>query len=191
MTITKEDFERLYIDELKTCEEIGLIYGLTQSGVCYWKRKLGVAEIKGDRKYVARYRIALTDEVKQILLGSMLGDGSISHHQNGYYFSNRHSIKQEEYVLWKAKKLNFIITAKPVYYNDKATGGEYVRVFSYKHPEVSAMRPLWYDDAGLKFVPAAIVKNINILGLAGWYMDDGFRARRQSLFATCSFIDAE
>jgi len=55
-------------------------------------------------------QIPLSDSVKSIILGSLLGDGSLRK-AKGYKnvrFSFRHSQVQEEYFLWKAQALQEI-----------------------------------------------------------------------------------
>lgn len=186
MKLTEELFRSLYIDELKTCEEIGKIVGLTKSGVRHWKRKWKIPEIKGERFYLKIKNKPLTDNVKSILTGSLLGDGSITHHMEGYHLSITHSLKQEQYVLWKKDQIGDIIQANPCYYIDETTNSKCVRIQSIKHPELYNLRKLWYPN-DLKILTMDNIKSLDALGLAIWYMDDGFVERRQGYFASCGF----
>jgi hypothetical protein len=48
----------------------------------------------------------LNQEVKQILLGSIFGDGSIVERNKRYYFTECHSNKQADYLKWKTSKFD-------------------------------------------------------------------------------------
>ena len=55
----------------------------------------------------------ISEDVKQVLLGSLLGDGYLSLNKNAInaHYREAHSLKQENYVLWK-KNLLIIFDTK-------------------------------------------------------------------------------
>lgn len=60
------------------------------------------------------HQISLSDECKSVILGSILGDGSLKLYQ-GYKnarLSIRHSAIQKDYLLWKIEKLSEINNPK-------------------------------------------------------------------------------
>lgn len=56
-------------------------------------------------------KLELDKSQKQILLGSLLGDGNIIYNQknNSYTYQEPHKIKQKDYLSWKNSFLNFSI----------------------------------------------------------------------------------
>ena len=106
---------------------------------------------------------------EQILIGSILGDGSISHYAGYFRYCEEHSFKQKEYLLWKNKFLNYnqntrIRTIK----NNKH------KLFSIRKNSKSfkELYHLFYPN-GKKVVTQEILDKLTPLGLAVWYMDDG------------------
>ena len=53
--------------------------------------------------------IQVNELKEQIILGSLLGDAGINKDKRyeGYEFSDRHSLEQEEYLKWKNLRLGF------------------------------------------------------------------------------------
>jgi LAGLIDADG DNA endonuclease family protein len=70
--------------------------------------------------------ITLTPEQREILLGTVLGDGSLKFELGAYKnarFGMRHSSAQLRWFLWKAKKLNGLFTRKAIHLQ-KADGAK-------------------------------------------------------------------
>ena len=68
--------------------------------------------------------VPLFGEEREILLGSLLGDGSLKIHK-GYRnarFSFRHSVIQKSYFLWKASKLQFLGSSKTIFFQENDGG---------------------------------------------------------------------
>ena len=120
----------------------------------------------------------MNDEIKQILLGSILGDGGLQLHFNGVNacFRETHSLKQQDYLLWKAKHLRtFNVKSRKEKVYDKRTNKYYSRIYIWSkvHPIFTKYYKLFYPE-GKKKVTLEILKQIRPLGLAVWYMDDGY-----------------
>ena len=116
------------------------------------------------KKKKSRIFINFNENQKQILLGSLLGDGSISHkiNSNFYKYSEKHSTKQNNYILWKNSILNFNL------YNYKDN--------SYSIEKGNKALKKYYNlfyPNGKKIVTRGILNNLEPLGLAIWFMDDG------------------
>src|SRR3990167_1854459 len=106
---------------------------------------------------------------KQILLGSLLGDGGITKitrgNYIGYCYKEAHSRKQEEYLLWKNKILGFNYSNKDKYgkvwiYRTNKIFEEYYHLFYRKNKKY-------------KIIDSKILNNLNVIGLSIWFMDDG------------------
>lgn len=102
-TSASETLRALYCDQHLTQAEIGRIIGVSQTQAGRLLRKAGVpTQLKSDRLDLPE----LTSTQHEILVGSLLGDGSIG--VTGTHtarFSEGHSQKQEGYLRWKADVL--------------------------------------------------------------------------------------
>lgn len=115
----------------------------------------------------------LSKEQKSLLIGMLLGDGTIS---SNFVFKLSHSEAQREYLEWKVKLLNE--------YNFKNNGiKEYISSCGYNtgknvlysqmsiNPTIKALRRTVYIPK--KTITRRLLNWLNPLGLAIWYMDDG------------------
>lgn len=119
----------------------------------------------------------LDENTQQVLIGSLLGDGGvyITGRCKNAMFCEEHSIKQSEYLKWKAGVLSC--------FNGKITEG---RKEVYFHTPVNLtlteLQRLWYPN-GKKIAPEEELQKLNALGLAVWYMDDGcYNYRNKSCY---------
>lgn len=115
-----------------------------------------------------------TKEIRNILIGLLLGDGTIS---SNYVFKLSHSEKQLDYLKWKIELLNkcgfknnglkeYISangynTGKKVYYTQlKVT------------PFIKVLRRVFYKPKKI-IGNRKLLNRLGALGVAIWYMDDG------------------
>lgn len=140
---------------------------------CKWKfwndkkpRKTSQSFIKADK---ARKK-DLSNQEKQIVYGTLLGDGSLQPSTTGYYLSLTHGIKQLDYLKWKINNLPTIIHGSHSVYNK----GKYnqASVKSIYHPFLTKTRKLLYPN-NIKTVTKKYLNNVGILGLTVFYLDDG------------------
>lgn len=130
----------------------------------------------------------LSNRQKAILIGKILGDGTLE--KNGYYSRLRvcHSSKQREYVFWLYKELKDLSTKKPRFImTDNERGKLYqYRFDTYSLPVVDRYRKLFYNN-GKKIVPRNIFKLLTSpISLAVWYMDDGYKRTDNSGLYLCT-----
>lgn len=115
------------------------------------------------------------EDIQQVLIGSLLGDGYIyikPKCQNACFGEN-HSIKQIDYLNWKAGVLSFF-GAKISHGVDRVFDKEFKKVClqTRVHPILTELRSLWYPN-GKKLIPSGELQKLDSLGLAVWYQDDG------------------
>lgn len=119
----------------------------------------------------------LTDQQKQLLLGSLLGDASISPNDNrGYYVRETHGPKQDGYAQYKSQILGggkvhryLVKSSKMVSVSDNYYASTYV----FKNAKASKyLEPLVLVD-GKKKVNERWTKELTREGVAYWFMDDG------------------
>ena len=100
------------------------------------------------------------------------GDGHIStlDPQRNSQLEITHSVNQRNYLLWKFSLLeNLGMSFGKEYFTRKE-----VRIRSQRHELLTIARKRLYDeDTRKKVLTRRILKNINPLGLAIWFMDDG------------------
>jgi len=124
-----------------------------------------------------RFRtIEPTPEQEQIILGSNLGDGTLtSPYRTGGYINSAlkilHSSKQEEYLTWKHSMLMPFV--HPIRHM-KVADGERVYFSTGSHEYFTSLRKSWYPDNKKVFL-VSNVSHMNWLGLSVWFMDDGTR----------------
>lgn len=123
-------------------------------------------------------KINLTRNQKAILVGTLLGDGSLQ--KTGAKNARlrlEHGAKQKDYLLWKMRAFPHLFQGKPSHLfrehpKSNATY-EYWRAQSNATPALGAWRTLFYPD-GKKQIPENLAEMLTELGLAVWYMDDGY-----------------
>jgi hypothetical protein len=117
-----------------------------------------------------------TSDQEQVILGSNLGDGTLtSPYRTGGYINSAlkilHSSKQETYLTWKHSMLMPFV--HPI---RRMTVSDGVRVYfsTGSHDYFTKLRSAWYPE-GKKLFLLSNVEHMNWLGLAVWFMDDGTR----------------
>jgi recombination protein RecA len=155
------------------------------------KPLLGMGDTEG-RKFVVETHFAkraralsLNAAERQLVIGSLLGDGTLMPTTAGFSFRVHHGIQQIAYVDWKFKIIERFVRTPP-----RVSGnGYYFRTIS--HPEFSHFREHFYP-AGRKTVPLGLLKaQLDSFGLAVWIMDDGALEGKQLRLNTQSFLSEE
>ena len=139
--------------------------------------------------------LEIGNDLKQLLIGSLLGDGcfcSVGKKAKNMCLSIAHSEKQKEYLEYKWKILNeYNLVSSIIEYhiNNNRYSHELVgyRLKSKLHPIFTNIRNKYYDSNGHKRIFKEFVKDIDALGLAIWYMDDGYVTKNSCILSTCSF----
>src|ERR1039458_7740834 len=117
----------------------------------------------------------LSTKEKEIIIGTILGDGHFAMLKTDARLEVGHSHKQKDYVFWKYKQLPDIVGAEPhkVLIDDARYGKTWEQwSFSTRiNPELTELRDMFYKGKK-KIIP----KNIGLLltsplSLAVWFMD--------------------
>lgn len=121
----------------------------------------------------------LNNEQKALIIGTLLGDGSIEKRHKNPRLRIDHSSVQKEYVFWKYNILKNIATREPhiLYEKDKRSGKVFSRwYFSSKAmPELEFYYRLFYQE-GKKIIRKEIINYLKEpFSLAVWLMDDGYK----------------
>jgi recombination protein RecA len=125
--------------------------------------------IPGDRVMVAE-QLCLSEQQLQLILGSLMGDGSLSPNRrgrSGTRFRMGHGVKQTAYLDWKVSLLGNIPHARTT----NAKGAVFADFTPL--PELGELREVVYFGDGKKHLTWDYLKRLTPLALAVWYMDDG------------------
>lgn len=171
--ISEENARKLLKDGL-TYKKIAEIMGCSKQVVKRRFEELGFVDKQNHVSHYKFFDIVLTEKQKQLVVGSVLGDGTIT--VSGAY-SCSHSIKQKEYFDYK-RNILFNLHSNHVH--------QYTHDYSYLSEPTDSihfttgcnkylyeMRSIFYPN-GIKIFPYEfILKNMDLLGLSFWYCDDG------------------
>src|SRR3989344_2641712 len=120
-------------------------------------------------------RLSLSEYQKAVLIGTILGDGSLEpnwSHTN-YKLTVSQNIVQKDYVDWKYNIFKDWVLTEPTF--NKINNSFRFRTIS--HREITGFRNEFYVN-GKKVIPENISNYLNNpLVLAVWFMDDGNRVK--------------
>ena len=132
---------------------------------------------------------SLTSTQNAILIGSLLGDGTLRRQNNrlNALFEVNHSYKQKAYVDWKWQHFQQYILSPPKSRLGKGPRIAY-RFTTRSLPLFTAYHTQFYST-GKKYVPSDL--QLDPLSLAVWFMDDGARIRSAYYLNTQQFTISE
>lgn len=121
-------------------------------------------------------KLSLSQKEWQILIGGLLGDSYFNKKKNLVRFS--HSDKQFEYLSWKYENLNQDYTRGmyPRIYKEgyKNHSFDFVNKGNALLNEFNFIKKHLYSNDGRKKISIKILNELNPIGLAVWWMDDGY-----------------
>lgn len=143
----------------------------------------------------------LSFRAQEIILGSLLGDGSLAINKNYLHprFSFRHSIIQKEYFFWKVKAVKEISNDADNWIQGKnGKDGWGTAKFRYQSKATALLDEVYRLTHKGKLHTKIVVRRkwlnlLSPLSLAIWWCDDGSLVAdsRQGVFCTDSFSLAE
>lgn len=136
-----------------------------------------------------------TSRQNQIIIGSLLGDMSLIMPKNGKHAcgSFAHSLKQENYCKWLEKELsNFCSKGFYKQQYDNRTGKTYQSYFVHlKASEYLTTLYYKFYPNGKKIIPKDLIYTLDGLGIAVWFMDDGYKHEGSFKISTNCFSDED
>nr|YP_009105637.1 putative LAGLIDADG homing endonuclease [Xylochloris irregularis]YP_009105669.1 putative LAGLIDADG homing endonuclease [Xylochloris irregularis]AIT94370.1 putative LAGLIDADG homing endonuclease [Xylochloris irregularis]AIT94372.1 putative LAGLIDADG homing endonuclease [Xylochloris irregularis] len=136
--------------------------------------------------------IPLSDRCREVILGSLLGDGSLKI-AKGYKNARltiRHSIVQEEYLRWKAEELQEIASAGSIQLQkpDGFSANKKISFQSRALPQLTVIHRKAYESNQLR-IKRSWLNHMTELSLLVWWLDDGsiIANGRKGVFCTESF----
>lgn len=133
----------------------------------------------------------LSDQCKEIVLGALLGEGSLKIHKpyKNARLAFRHSIRQKEYFFWKVNQLKEISSESYWWKQEKnSLGGEMLRYQSATSDALTKLFTLTHKN-GKSTVRRKWLNMLTARSLAIWWMDDGSLVAngRRGVICTDSF----
>lgn len=146
----------------------------------------------GDYISLIRSELSIPPLQEQVLIGKMLGDGSLTIQNSTAFISFGHKQDHEEYLHWTMRGLGNI-SGNQQKNQISGYGTTMCRSRTISSVLIKEMFEHWHVS-GSKQIPKNIVDKVGPIALAFWYMDDGSLSRHEgqedrALFATCAFND--
>ena len=125
----------------------------------------------------------MNDEIRSIIVGTLLGDGHLETQNDGrtWRLKIEHTMKQRQYVQWLYEYFSDWSNSEPKEKQKVVKGKTYTNIWfqTRSHGEFRFYGQQFYDGNGKKHVPKIISKILTPLALAVWFMDDGSSKSRQ------------
>ena len=130
----------------------------------------------------------ITKESRNLLIGMLLGDGTIS---NNYVFKLSHCLEQKDYLEWKIQQLKDAAirnTGVKSYISSKGynVGKEVLYTQLNIIPFIKVLRRVVYKE-GKKTFTRKLLNRLDAKGVAIWFMDDGHINIRKTEGRPCGF----
>jgi len=132
------------------------------------------------------YFMALTKAQKSAIVGMVLGDGFLqSTGKKNARLRLEHSLKQQEFLKWKMSLVpqffqNFPSQLTRIHPITKRKYA-YIRAQSHSSPFLGKLKSVFYPK-GKKKIPENLTRYLrHPLGLAIWYLDDGYYYKRDKI----------
>lgn len=173
ISLSQEQFSSEYLSG-RSLEEIAKNHNISREHTTFL-RELYDIDRKGS-KYIIRKRTEpeLTERQKQIILGTMMGDGGKASPSS---IRCKQSLKQKDYLLWKFEELKNIASHHslqeehcndPRFKNPISSIRFYTHANSYVESVISELYP-----EGVKIVTNDYLNKLDALAVAVWFQDDG------------------
>jgi len=140
--------------------------------------------LQRDGKFGGYLKDKLTELQKELLIGTLLGDGTLylGRRNTNARLKIQHSEKDNNYLEYKYSILNSFVTGtvmRDVRFNKNMNKNYSSRTFiTVTHPEFTRFHKFFYRD-GKKIVDDKILKMVTPFGLAVWIMDDGYYNKQE------------
>lgn len=181
------------LEDNTSIKDISLKLGLCREVIRRRARLLGIKPFSGKS---TTYTIEnAPHDLQQLIIGSLLGDGSYvrsNNNSSSCLLSIGHGMAQYSYLKYKfniLEKYDLVNKISIRKYEDaRFKNGSYeeCRIKSRTNPIFTNIRVSCYKE-GKKHINFNIVQHIDALGLAIWFMDDGYVTNNSCILSACSF----
>lgn len=173
-TPNKDDLIKLYVDRRLTTYEIAEIYQVHRRTVNRWFKKFHIDVNPKQRKYELIKKVPLDKEQREMIIGTLLGDGFVGEHgvkNKSCRLHIGHCEKQKSLVLHKKSILGNLVNVINRK-EDKRKNSVMYTFVTVTHNDFRFFRTLFYNG-NKKVIRPEIANYITERSLAYWIMDDG------------------
>ena len=129
---------------------------------------------------------------KDLIIGSMLGDGHIDKRESQPIFIVSHAENQKDYLYWKYEILKDLCNIPPTYQDGgkvefKGNPKEYIKQGSYRVCTRIYNSLLPFREMNKK----ELINSLNAFSLSIWLLDDGYRSGSNWSICIASFSEEE
>ncbi|MCI3919928.1 hypothetical protein MO973_06745 [Paenibacillus sp. TRM 82003] len=172
--------------------EIAFMHGITKFPVTFHLRRLGVNLRQDGVWNLAKPHLLETepsDEIKALIIGSALGDGTLCNQANGAYLRMKHKVGQRDYLNYKVEILGDYVSKVGIvdavtYIEDKPYRQAYAS--SVPNMYIKDIFMLTYTTDGRFILP--LLPMLCPLSLAITWCDDGYYTKeRAGILNSCGF----
>jgi hypothetical protein len=171
-----DEWVDLYEDGFTT-REIGDQYGVSKYPVTYHLKRKGVRMRENWEWHLSKphlMNVEPSDEQKEVIVGSVLGDGTLYDQAKGAFLRIKHKEGQKEYLEYKMAILGEFISDAGIVYTETVAGGKTFGQFyacTVPNMYLKSLRKLSYQVS--KRVISDLIPLLGPLGLAILWCDDG------------------
>lgn len=138
-----------------------------------------------------RYDYGLTPIQEQVLLGKMLGDGTMSSTKWSSNIEWGHAVKDIKYTKWTIDALGDLCKGRINFYKS-GYGTDMARCRTVNSSNIKDKFSSFIGKNGKKKVPEWVINELTPIAIAFWYMDDGSLASNEKqedrvTFSVCDF----
>jgi hypothetical protein len=123
---------------------------------------------------------------REVVIGCLLGDGTLSKSGKEYRLRIEHKAAHREYVDWKYCQLQRFCVTPPQFVRQHQS----YRFGTVGHPELTELRQAFYKN-GVRTVPKLLEGRLSPLALAILLMDDGGRIHHTVSFALHGYFEPD
>jgi len=195
------------LNEFGSVGKVASYLSIPYSTIYYWYKDYAIDLLPSCMTIYEELRsVTLSSNQRSVLLGSILGDGSLlkSSKSKNARLQIGHCTKQYNYLLWKKELLApFVkrvtvaeIPGPKIINGTQSYSTGYYLINTIAHPDITSYFNKYYYK-GKKRVIEEVVDELDLLGLSIWLADDGsfsFHGSKTALrgsIATCSFNTKE
>lgn len=174
LDLDEEVLKKLYVDKKKTSYEIAEILQVSRTTVIRYLKKFNIDVNPKQRKFELIKKVPLTKEQKEMIVGTVLGDGCIAPHgrkNKSYRLIVGHCEKQKDLLFFKKAYLGNLVNIV----NCREDNRQNSIMYSFNtvtHQEFKFFYDLFYEN-NKKVIKDALIMHLSPRSLAFWIMDDG------------------
>jgi recombination protein RecA len=171
---SRNELIKLYVDRRLTTYEIAEIYQVSRKTINRWFYILNIDANPKQRKYELIKKVPLTKEQKEMVVGTLLGDGFVGEHgrkNKSCRLQIGHCEKQKSLVLHKKAILGNLVNSINKK-EDKRKNSVMYSFVTVVHNDFRFFRHLFYEN-NKKVIRQELSNYVTERSLAYWIMDDG------------------